>query len=114
MKTDVCGRKKRSKENRTTGAINPRFLLSSAFDAFFSSTFHASHYVQLLHLSESVYPPPILCVDFVSLIVTASCLFVDGRVGLDGGVLAVSELGVGLEGLLGLVWEECVSKSRCR
>lgn len=53
-----------------------------------------------------------MCVDFVSLIVTASCLFVDGRVGLDGGVLAVSELGVGLEGLLGLVWEECVSKSR--
>lgn len=36
MKTNVCGRKKRSKGNRTTGAINPRFLLSSAFDAFSS------------------------------------------------------------------------------
>jgi len=47
---------------------------------------------------------------FRILIVTFFFLLVGRRVGADGRVLAMGELGVGLEGLLGLVCDACVSR----
>jgi len=69
----------------------------------------SSHYVQLFRRSSLFASLMLLCgrsyPDRNILL-----LLVGRRVGADGRVLAVGELGVGLEGLLGLVCDACVSR----